>query len=113
MKRIVFPIGQDLFRAVTEGKWKLPKRVLLCLTPQIMTRDGNIVFNCEWDNVVNSAGGIMVQEIKPGFETPNVRTLVIINKSRQRSLKVSENERDKGQAIVLTFILFQKLFLFI
>ena len=51
------------------------------LTPQIVTGEGNVVFHCEWDNlnktttnvhgnnIVNSAGGIMLQEIKPGFES--------------------------------------------
>lgn len=149
MKRLVFSIGQDLCRAVSEGKWKLPKHVLLCvtvrhlfrskqltmilhrlghsesydfgleletalakaldevstyLTPQIVTGEGNVVFHCEWDNlnktttnvhgsnIVNSAGGIMVQEIKPGFESPKVRTLPIIDKSQQRSLKVDTPE---------------------
>lgn len=125
LERLVFSIGQDLCRAVTEGKWILPKHVLLCvtvrhlfrskqltkilhrlghsesydfgleletalakaidevsthLTPKIVTGEGNIVFHCEWDNlnktttnvhgnnIVNSAGGIMLQEVKPGFE---------------------------------------------
>ena len=69
-----------------------------------MTGKGNIVFHCEWDNlnktttsvhgsnIVNSAGGIMVQEVRPGFETSKVRTLPIINKSQQRSLKVNTPE---------------------
>ena len=149
MKRLVFSIGQDLCCAVSEGKWKLPKHMLLCmtvrhlfrskqlttilhrlghsesydfgleletalakaldevstyLTPQIVTGKGNIVFHCEWDNlnntttsvhgsnIVNSAGGIMVQEVRPGFETSRVRTLPIINKSQQRSLKVNTPE---------------------
>lgn len=145
VKRTVSSIGQDLCRAVSEGTWKLPKHVLLCmtvrhlfrskqlttilnrlghsesydfglemetalakaldevsthLTPQIVKGEGNIVFHCEWDNlnktttnvhgtnIVNSAGGIMVQEVKPEFENPNVRTLPRIDKSHQRSLKV-------------------------
>jgi len=145
MKRLVFSIGQDLCRAVSEGKWKLPKHILLCVTvrhlfrsrqltmilhrlghsesydfgleletalaqvldevstyqtPQIVTGEGNLVFHCEWDNlnktttnvhgsnIVNSAGGIMVQEVKPGFESNKVRMLPIIDKSQQRSLKV-------------------------
>lgn len=49
------------------------------LTPQIVTGEGNEVFHLEWDNlnkittnihgsnVVNSTGGIMIQEVKPGF----------------------------------------------
>ena len=149
MKRLVFSIGQDLCRAVSDGKWKLPKHVLLCvtirhlfrskqltmilnrlghsesydfgleletalakaldevstyLTPQIVTGEGNIVFHSEWDNlnkittnvhgsnIVNSAGGIMVQEVKPGFESSKVRTLPIIDKTEQRSLKVDTPE---------------------
>ena len=126
MKRRVFSIGQDLCRAVSEGKWKLPNHIFLCVTvrhlfrrrqlitilhrlghsesydfgleletalakvldevstyqtPQIVTGEGNLIFHCEWDNlnktttnvygsnIVNSAGGIMVQEVKPGFKS--------------------------------------------
>ena len=138
-----------LCRAVSEGEWKLPKHVLLCvsvthlfrskclttilhrlghsesydfrleletalakaqdevstyLTPQIVTGEGNVVFHCEWDNlnktttnvhgnnIVNRAGGIMLQEIKPGFESGKARLLPIIDKSQQRSLKVDTPE---------------------
>ena len=54
------------------------------LTPKIITGEGSAVFHCEWDNlnkittnvhcsnVVNSAGGIMIQEIKPGIEATQV-----------------------------------------
>ena len=148
-KRLVFSIGQDICRAVSEGEWKLPKHVLLCvsvrhlfrskclttilhrlghsesydfgleletalakaqdavstyLTPHIVTGEGNVVFHCEWDNlkktttnahgnnIVNSAGGIMLQEIKPGFESSKARLLPIIDKSQQRSLKVDTPE---------------------
>ena len=50
------------------------------LTPQIIKGEGNIVFHCEWDNlnktttnllgssIVHSAGGIMLQEVRPGFD---------------------------------------------
>ena len=74
------------------------------LTPQIVTGDGNVLFHCEWDNlnktttnvhgsnIVNSAGGIMVQEVKPDFENPHVRRLPLIDKSKQRSLKVDTPE---------------------
>ncbi|KAK3084587.1 hypothetical protein FSP39_015968 [Pinctada imbricata] len=31
-ERIVFSIGQDICRAVTNGEWKLPKHILLCVT---------------------------------------------------------------------------------
>ncbi len=69
-----------------------------------MTGKGNVVFHCEWDNlnktttnvhgsnIVNSAGGIMVQEVKPGFESLKVRKLPIIDKSKQCSLKVDYPE---------------------
>ena len=54
--------------------------VLTSLTPQIITCEGNNVFHLEWDNlnkittnihgsnVVNSTGGIMIREVKSGFE---------------------------------------------
>ena len=148
-ERLVSSIGQDLCRAVSEGQWKLPKHVLVCvtvrhlfrskqlnlilnrlghsesyefgleletaqakaldeasthLTPQIVTGEGNSVFHCEWDNlnktttnvhgssIVNSAGGIMLQEVKPGFETSKTRTLPTIDKSHKRSLKMDTPE---------------------
>lgn len=149
VQRWIPSIGQDLCRAVSDGFWKFPKHILLCmtvrhlyrskllttilnrlghsesydfgleletalakaldeksshLTPQIIKGEGNIVFHCEWDNlnktttnvhgtnIVNSAGGIMIQEVKPEAENSNVRTLPIIDKSRQRSLKVNTPE---------------------
>lgn len=149
LKLLVSSIGQDLCRAVSDGKWKFPKHILLCetvrhlfrskqlttilnrlghsesydfgleletamakaldevstyRTHQIVTGEGNLVFHCEWDNlnktttsvhstnIVNSAGGIMVQEVKPGFESNKVRMLPIIDKSKQRSLKVDTPE---------------------
>ena len=119
--RLVYSIGQDLCRAVTNGQWKLSKHMLLCttvrhlyrskqlttilnklghcesynfgleletaicnalddesvyLTPKIICGTSNKVFHSEWDNlnkittniysfnVVNRAGGIMIQETK-------------------------------------------------
>ena len=148
-RRLIFSIGQDLCRAVSEGKWKLPKHILLCvtvrhlfrskqlttilhrlghsegydfgleletaiaksldnvssyLTPQIVTGEGNIVFHCEWDNlnkmttnihgsnIVNSAGGIMIQEIQEDLENLKIRKLPILNRTQQRSLKVDTPE---------------------
>lgn len=148
-KRLVFSIGQDLCRVVSDGKWKLPKHILLCvtvrhlfrskqlttilnrlghsetynfglemetaltkalddvsthLTPQILTGDGNVVFHCEWDNlnktttnvhgsnIVNSAGGIMLQEVKPDFESTHMRTLPLIDKTKHRSIHVDTPE---------------------
>lgn len=75
------------------------------LTPQIITGEGNNVFHVEWDNmnkittnihgsnVVNSAGGIMIQEVKPGFDATNQdRTLPIYKRNKMRSLKVDTPE---------------------
>lgn len=75
------------------------------LTPQIITGEGNDVFHLEWDNmnkittnvhgsnVVNSAGGIMIQEVKPGFDaTIQDRTLPLYQRSKTRSLKVDTPE---------------------
>ncbi len=54
------------------------------LTPQIITGEGNTVFHSEWDNlnrittnvhgsnVVNSAGGIMIQEVKESHVSTNL-----------------------------------------
>lgn len=74
--------------------------VAIHLTPEIVKGEGNIVFHCEWDNlnnttssvhgsnIVSSAKDIMVQEVNPEFENSDVRTLPVIDKSPQRSLKV-------------------------
>ena len=75
------------------------------LTPQIITGDGNEVFHLEWDNmnkittnihgcnVVNSTGGIMIQEVKPGFSTTNQdRTLPLYERNKNRSIKVDAPE---------------------
>ena len=145
-QRLVLSIGQDLCRSVTEGEWKLPKHILLCmtirhlyrskqlvtilnrlghcesydyglelqsamakaldetstlLTPQIVIGDGNVVFHSEWDNlnkiltnvhgsnVVNSAGGIMVQETASGYMPPQTRLLPAYDRSNSK--KTSRN----------------------
>ena len=142
VRRLIFSIGQDPCRAATNGTWKLPKHILLCvtvrhlfrskkltsilnrlghsesydfgleletsptkaldvssthLTSQIIKGEGNVVFHCEWDNlnktttnllgssIVNSAGGIMLQEVRPRFDNVCVRTLPLYRKSNQRS----------------------------
>ena len=129
---LFYQIGQDLCRSVTEGEWKLPKHILLCmtirhlyrskqlatilnrlghcesydfglelecvmaktldetsmfLTPHIAKGEGNVLFHSEWDNlnkiftnvhgsnVVNSAGGIMIQETAFGYESSITRSL--------------------------------------
>ena len=137
--------------AVTNGKWKLPKHILLCttlrhlyrskllttilnrlgqcesydvgleletaflkaigevstkLTPQIILGDGNEVYHMEWDNlnvlttsihgssVVNSTGGIMIKEIKPGADVDNMipkRCLPLYKRNNTRSLKLEES----------------------
>ena len=148
-QRLIYSIGQDLCRAVTNGEWKLSKHILLCtavrhlfrsrqlttiltrlghcesydfgleletaiskaldeessfLTPHIICGEGNAVFHSEWDNlnrittnihgsnVVNSAGGIMVQETKPDTEPNNQRTLPLYDRSKQRSLTIETPE---------------------
>ena len=75
------------------------------LTPQIVTGPGNKVFYLEWDNlnkilsnihgsnVINSTGGIMIQEVKPRFvKKTNERTLPLFKQDLARSLKVDEPE---------------------
>ena len=143
--RLVYSIGQDICRGVTNGQWKLSKHMLLCttirhlyrsrqlttilnrlghcesydfgleletsiakaledksthLTPQIVCGEGNIVFHSEWNNlnkittnihgsnVVNSAGGIMIQETVPGTLSNTERTLPLYDRNKQRSLTV-------------------------
>ena len=70
-----------------------------------MTGEGNEVFHLEWDNlnkittnihgsnVVNSTGGIMTQEVKPGFAVRHKeRTLPIYKRNTTRSLNVDAPE---------------------
>jgi hypothetical protein len=38
MKCLAYSIGQDICRAVSEGKWKLPKHMLLCVTVRYLFR---------------------------------------------------------------------------
>ena len=71
------------------------------ITPQVITGDGNSIFYMEWDNlnamntnvsgpnVVNSTGGIMIQEVKDGFTNTNKnRMLPLYDRSTPRSLWV-------------------------
>ena len=74
------------------------------LTPQIVTGEGNEVFHCEWDNlnnttttvngsnIVNSAGGIMIQEIKADTNISKVRKLPLLDRSQQRTIHVDTPE---------------------
>lgn len=78
--------------------------VSTALTPQIITGEGNEVFHLEWDNmnktttnihgsnVVNSTAGIMIQEVKPGYDTNDDRKLPLYNRSKSRSLSVDTPE---------------------
>ncbi|KAL7384832.1 hypothetical protein ABVT39_009653 [Epinephelus coioides] len=76
------------------------------LTPQIIFGEGNSFFHSEWDNlnrittnvhgsnVVNSARGIMIQEVKESHVSTNTRTLPLYDRSSKiRSLKVTPPER--------------------
>ena len=69
------------------------------LTPQIITGDSNLVFHVEWDNlnrimtnvhgsnVINSTGGIMIQEVKSGCDSSNqTRKLPSYNRKDRASL---------------------------
>ncbi|KAI4809457.1 hypothetical protein KUCAC02_018336 [Chaenocephalus aceratus] len=149
-QRLVYSITQDVCRAATNSKWKLPKHILLCatlrhlyrskqlttilsrlghsetydfsmeletamanafdemstnLTPQIITGEGTTVFHSEWDNlnrittnvhgsnVVNSAGGIMIQEVKESHVSTKKRTLPLYDRSsKMRNLKITPPE---------------------
>ena len=70
------------------------------LTPQIVRGNANLVFHSEWDNLnkittnihgsnmVNSAGGILIQETKPGYESTQERTLPVLGRAKERSTKM-------------------------
>ncbi|KAG1682474.1 hypothetical protein GQR58_010998 [Nymphon striatum] len=76
------------------------------LTPQITTGEDNEVFHVEWDNlnkitanvhgsnVVNSTGGIMIQEVKPNTD--------IADKDRTLPLKQRNKTRCLGDGTPLT-----------
>ena len=72
-------------------------------SPNILCGDNNKIFHCEWDNlnkittgvhgpnIVNSAAGIMIQEINPPSETRQCvrpRVLPTIEKTKLRSLHI-------------------------
>lgn len=90
----------DFSQGMETALAKALDEVAIHLTPEIVKGKGNIVFQCEWDNlnnttssvhgsnIVSSAKDIMVQEVNPEFENSDVRTLPVIDKSPQRSLKV-------------------------
>ena len=42
-ERVIFSIGQDICRAVTNGEWKLPKHILLCMTLRHLYRSRQLV----------------------------------------------------------------------
>ena len=50
----------------------------------------NLITNIHESNVVNSTGGIMIQEVKPGFDPNNhgQRVLPQYNRSKIHSIKV-------------------------
>ena len=95
-----YDFGIELETAMT----KATDEISTYLTPQIITGDGNLVFHCEWDNlnkittnihgsnVVNSAGGIMIQETKPYVQLTHERTLPLYNRSNERSFKIKTPE---------------------
>ena len=74
-----YDFGLEIETALDEVSTTLP--------PQIVTGEGNKVFHLEWDNlnkittnihgsnVVNSTGGIMIQEVKPRFAVSKPETL--------------------------------------
>ena len=84
----------ELETALTEALDKVSSS----LTPQVATGEDNEVFHVEWDNlnkitnvhgsdVVNSTGGIMIQEVKPHCDpTDQVQILPIQEQNRTRGL---------------------------
>ena len=42
-ERIMFSIGQDICRAITNGGWKLPKHILLCTTIRHLFRSNQLI----------------------------------------------------------------------
>ena len=61
---MIYSVGQDICRAVTNGEWKLPKHVLICLTirhlchskqlTQILNRMGHYE-SCQYGSEVKTA----------------------------------------------------------
>lgn len=92
-----YDFSLELESALTEALDKVSSS----LTPQFATGEDNEVFHVEWDNlnkittnvhgpnVVNSTGGIMIQEVKPHFDVTNqARILPLQERNRIRGLKV-------------------------
>ncbi|XP_032227542.1 uncharacterized protein LOC116611051 [Nematostella vectensis] len=94
-----YDFGLELKTAIA----KALDEVSTTLTPEIVKGEGNEVFHFEWDNMnkittnihghnVNSTGGIMIQEIKPGFTASEDRILPVYKRSALRSLKIGTPE---------------------
>ena len=95
----------DFGRELETAQAKALEEVSSLLTPQIVTGEGNLIFHSEWDNlnkimtnvngsnVVNSAGGIMIQESKPDCDvTQCMRTLPVYARSKERSLNMEHSQ---------------------
>ena len=93
-----YDVGLELETALAKAIGEVSTK----LTSQIILGDRNEVYHMEWDNlnvlttsihgsnVVNSTGGIMIQEIKPGVDVDNMipkRYLPLYT----RSLKLEES----------------------
>ena len=72
-KRLIKSIGQDLCRSVTNGAWKLPKHILLCVSLRHLFRNSNVVTilnrlgHCENNSFYAELEEAILQSIKETF----------------------------------------------
>ncbi|XP_069136919.1 uncharacterized protein [Argopecten irradians] len=95
-----YDFGLELETAVA----KATDAVSTNITPSIVTGDANEVFHSEWDNlnkittnvhesnIINSAGGIIIQETKPDVDVSHHRTLPTFNRTKERRLTSDTTE---------------------
>ena len=74
-------------------------------TPQIVTGDDNDVFHCEWDNLnkittnvhasnmINHPGGIMIQEVKIGYDIEQRRQSRILPINQRYQISTFKTNR--------------------
>ncbi|KAJ8349355.1 hypothetical protein SKAU_G00244850 [Synaphobranchus kaupii] len=121
-QRLIYSITQDVCRAATNSKWKLPKHILLCATVRHLYRSKQLTtilarlghsetydFSMELETAMakafdemstyltpqinHRAGGIMIQEVKESHASTNERTLPLYERSsKMRSLKITTPE---------------------
>ena len=69
INRLVLSIGQDFFRSVTDGEWKLPKHILLCTTISHLYRSKQLT------NILFRLGHCESYDLGLEFETAQAKAI--------------------------------------